>query len=283
MSGPVVVGVDGSGPAVEAVRWATAEARRRGVLLRLAHAEPPLPPDAPEPGARSRAALHNQAWQWLHEAADVARAIDPEVALSLHVEVAEPVRLLAAESTRARLVVLGSRGSGGCTALPGSTVRTLVGRSACPVVVVRGAQRTGPVVVGVRDDNPTLLAHAFDQAESRGARLVAVHARHAPPEAVAQGATAADRGGTPAAILAPWREKHPDVALEPVVARGTPVRALLDHARDASLLVIGCRNRAALTGLLPCSTSRALIHHAPCPVMVVRERAPGPTDIAAEP
>lgn len=277
MSKPVVVGVDGSGPASDAVRWAADEARRRGVPLRLVHAELRLPGDVPDPDGRTRKALHKEAWQWLHEAADVARGVDPDVRLDVHVEVADPVPLLVAESVDAELVVLASRGLGGFTSmLLGSTAIAVSSRGACPVVVVRGERRSGPVVCGVEGDSPAVLTQAFDHASTRGVPLVLVHTWHAPPEPLADmvGIDLAEydaaQGGNLVALMAPWREKYPDVPLELVVARGNPARALIDRARDASLLVVGCRGRGALTGLLLGSTSHALLHHAPCPVLVVR-------------
>ncbi|MFD7660238.1 universal stress protein [Actinosynnema sp. NPDC059797] len=282
MTGPVVVGVDGSASALEAVRWAAAEARRLAVPLRAVHAELRLPADSPELEGRARKALHGQAWRWLREAAAQARAVDPEVVLELHVEVAEPVPLLLAESADAALVVLGSRGLGGFTALLlGSTAVALTARGGCPVVVVRGEQGGGPVVVGVHEEHPALLACAFEQAAARGVPLVAVHAWHAPPEALhdgmadALGIDVADhdatRGGRLADTLAPWRRKYPEVPLELVVAHGSPARALTERARGASLLVVGCHGRSPLTGYALGSTSHALVHHAPCPVLVVRE------------
>jgi nucleotide-binding universal stress UspA family protein len=148
--------------------------------------------------------------------------------------------------------------------------------SSCPVVVVRGERRTGPVVCGVEGDSPTVLAHAFEQASARGVPLVLVHTWHAPPEPLADMAGVdlaeydAAQGGKLAGQLGPWREKYPDVPLELVIARGNPARTLIDRAHAAALLVVGCRGRGALTGLLLGSTSHALLHHAPCPVLVVR-------------
>ena len=277
MNKPVVVGIDGSQPALDAVRWATEEARTRDVPLRLVHAELPLPADALDPDGRTRKALHDQAWQWLHEAAGIARDVHSDVRLDVHVEVSDPAPLLVAESVDAGLVVLGSRGLGGFTTmLLGSTAIGVTSRGGCPVVVVRGEARTGPVVCGVEGDNPTVLTHAFEQASARGASLVLVHTWHAPPEPLADmvgidlSEQDAEHGGNLAALVAPWRDKYPDVPLELVVARGNPARTLLDLAREAALLVVGCRGRGALAGLLLGSTSHALLHHAPCPVLVVR-------------
>jgi nucleotide-binding universal stress UspA family protein len=45
-------------------------------------------------------------------------------------------------------------------------------------------------------------------------------------------------------------------------------------ARDADLLVVGSHGRGALTEMLLGSVGHGCVHHAPCPVVVVRgERA----------
>ncbi len=50
-----------------------------------------------------------------------------------------------------------------------------------------------------------------------------------------------------------------------------PVRCLLNHAADAQLLVVGSRGRGGFSGMLLGSTSQALMYHAPCPLLVVRQ------------
>ena len=57
------------------------------------------------------------------------------------------------------------------------------------------------------------------------------------------------------------------------MVRDSPSRALLHFADTAQLVVVGSRGRGGFTGLVLGSTSQHLLHHAPCPVAVVRNDA----------
>ncbi|GAA0262264.1 universal stress protein [Saccharothrix mutabilis subsp. mutabilis] len=273
----VTVGVDGSDSALDAVRWAAEEVRLRGGRLRLVHAESPLF-DAPDLERRVRTALREASWRVVREAAEV---VDPLVELEVHVEVGGPAQVLAAESAHAGLLVLGTRGLGGFASLAvGSTAIAVTSHAACPVVVVRGDKpnRPGPVVVGVHGDphSVPVLAKAFAEASARGVGVVAVHTWHpvvGDVVALSAGIDLAEydalHGGRLARLVSPWRTKYRDVPVELVVDRGSASTVLLERAEDAALVVVGGRGRNSLTGLLLGSTSHALLHHAPCPVMVV--------------
>ncbi|MQA03411.1 MAG: universal stress protein, partial [Streptosporangiales bacterium] len=69
-----------------------------------------------------------------------------------------------------------------------------------------------------------------------------------------------------------WRDKHPGVDVRMHVEHSRSAPALLHQAERAELVVVGSRGRGGFRGLLLGSVSQALVHHAPCPVAVIRER-----------
>ncbi|HEX6344447.1 universal stress protein [Umezawaea sp.] len=290
---PIVVGVDGSSSALDAVAWAAQESARHGVRLRLVHALFVPVRGYPEllvTEYEVRRAVEEQADAWLAAAEEAARTAAPTVDVEAVTPFGSVVPVLVGESRRARMIVLGSQGLGGFTGLlVGSTAVGLSAHGECPVVVVRGTPpEGGPVVVGV-DGSPAseaAIEFAFDAASTRGASLTAVmtwtdflvgspydEARQAIDwEEVEQ----AERRLL-AQRMAGWQEKYPDVHVDRLVVRDRPVRALLRLARDARLLVVGSRGHGGFAGMLLGSTSQALVYHAPCPLAVVRPdpRRPG--------
>lgn len=285
---PVVAGVDGSECALAAVRWAAAEAVRRCRALRLvtAHAWPAGGRVGdPGLGVDPRSVLRDVALGHLSTAAAAAAAVAPDLEIEQVESTGLPVPVLQAESARAELVVLGDRGLGGFTGLLiGSVAVALAAHASCPIVVIRGPEpdrttpRPEPVVVGV-DGSPSseaAVAFAFEAAALRGVPLVAVHtwrdllvdATMAP--LVDWDVVEADEREVLAERLAGWGEKYPDVAVRRLVTRDRPAHALVQESGRAQLVVVGSRGRGGLKGMLLGSVSQALLHHATCPVAVVR-------------
>jgi len=285
---PVVAGVDGSDSALEAVRWAAREAHRRRVPLRLVSAfgwttghhlgDPGF-------GTDYITVLLQKARDEVAAAAATASGLAPELAIEQEVITGFPVPVLNGEAARAQLVVLGDRGLGGFTGLlAGSVAVALATHAPCPVVVVRGPAPgsspplEGPVVVGI-DGSPTseaALAFAFEAADLRGVPLVAVHTWtdyqiESTMVAVLEGdAIDADEHRLLAERLAGWSEKFPDVSVQRLVTRYRPAHTLIEQSAHAQLVVVGSRGRGGFAGMLLGSVSHALLHHAACPVAVVR-------------
>ena len=280
---PVIVGVDGSDSALQAVCWGAAEAGRRRLGLRLVIAFEQTRADAAGEGLGEE--LLERARRRLAVAAVVALRECPDVDVEQALVVGHPLSVLSAEGRRAQVVVIGDRGTGqGHPA--GSVAVGLAVQASCTVVVVRGPARSVPdslpVVVGVDRSagSDAAIAFAFAAAASRRVALVAVHTWSdltVEPEIVAQldwDTIQADARRMMSGRLDGWTHKYSDVHVEQVITRDRPASALLQHAARSQLVVVGAGGRGEFTGLLLGSVSHAVLHRAPCPVAVVR---PDPT------
>jgi len=63
------------------------------------------------------------------------------------------------------------------------------------------------------------------------------------------------------------------VTVHPQISRGHPMQVLLDAAKGADLLVVGSRGHGEFADALLGSVSQQCVHHAPCPVVVIRDAA----------
>ncbi len=151
----VVVGLDPSPPGRAALEFAVGVAQRRRVPLRLvrtfeaSHPAILAPQESP---AEASDAPFDTAMRFLDETVRLLRVTHPDVDVWTRLESGSAARVLVDESRGADLVVLGSRGPGGCTELPvGSTTLRVASLSHCPVIAVPaaaddGAPRQGVVV-----------------------------------------------------------------------------------------------------------------------------------------
>ena len=63
-------------------------------------------------------------------------------------------------------------------------------------------------------------------------------------------------------------ETLPDITV--VVEKGDPAEVLIGASRDADLLVVGSRGSGGFARLMLGSVSSKVVHHAACPVVVIR-------------
>jgi nucleotide-binding universal stress UspA family protein len=66
------------------------------------------------------------------------------------------------------------------------------------------------------------------------------------------------------------------VKIRSTPTEGSPARVLLDASKGAELLVVGFRGHGGFTEALLGSVSQHCVHHATCPVVVIRHPATGP-------
>jgi nucleotide-binding universal stress UspA family protein len=283
MSADVVVGFDGSTAALSAVRYGAEEAQRRGSGLLIVHALgwpvilPPFHAPYDQHDQGPRAAMLDLLAQTAHD----AQAEHPRVPVSTRLIDGSPGQVLVDASREAQLLVLGHRGLGGFAGLlVGSVAAQVTGHAHCPTVVVRGDRPPdgAPVVLGT-DGSPganRAAEVAFAQSQLRDVELIMAH--HQPAGKSTAGAAMrsnpgfwATVGDTAAGALGAGT-RYPDVKYRTEVVHGDSVAsALIGFARrvPAGLLVVGSRGLGGFHGLVMGSTSRNLIEHASCPVMVV--------------
>jgi nucleotide-binding universal stress UspA family protein len=66
-----------------------------------------------------------------------------------------------------------------------------------------------------------------------------------------------------------------DVKVREQVVQGYPAQVLVAAAEGADLLVVGSRGHGEFAGALLGSVSQHCVHHAPCPVVVIRGHVTG--------
>ncbi|MFF4804304.1 universal stress protein [Streptomyces sp. NPDC001351] len=270
----IIAGVDRSACSRAAAEWATREALRRGMPLRVVQVVPPAPLDPVEQWPYPPAAVADHV---------VAELVERHPALRVRGEshTGMPAPVLRAVGEEAELLVIGLRGEGGGAGTTvGTTAAALAEESPGPVVLVPGPPVDQPpprpsagvtVGVDVRDPAGGALDFAFEAAQLRGARLHAVHAWKLPASAAASPFPVLEEDRATwedhevqllSDVLRPWRTKYPDVDVLEDVMLFPPVEALVHAAEGAELVVVGRRSA-------PGATLRELLERTGRPVAVV--------------
>ena len=281
----IIVAVDDSTAAKEAVRWATREAELRNVPLTLVHAISPevatwtdvqaLPPGL----ARWQ---HDHGRRLLDDTVKIvehaARSGGPaEVHTELLPSAAVPT--LVDLSKDAELVVAGARGSRKWHGrLMGSVSSGLLRHAHCPVVIIHDEDlqmpAQAPILVGI-DGSPAselATAIAFDEASRRHVKLIALHAWSDADVSEWPGidwpATQPMAEEVLAERLAGWQETYPDVQVRRIVLCDQPARQLVERSQKAQLVVVGSRGRGGFAGMLVGSVAETVAQLARVPVIV---------------
>ena len=279
----ILVGVDGTAGAEDAVAFALALAGVTGATLRLATA---FPYDDMRSRATSKAyrdALREEALELIDR---VAAEIGGDVPAEVVADTSPPHALHAlCEETGAALVVVGSthRGRVG-RVLPGSTAERLLHGSPCPVAIVPHGYGSGehPIrTIGVGYDGSAECELALESAVELARRVGA--------ELRVMRVFDSTQVGTPALMTGPaWvsigkdmearqkaglerrvAELPEDVRAEAVFVAGSPARELADFSHTVDVLLVGSRGYGPARAVLLGGISHALVRDAACPVIVL--------------
>jgi nucleotide-binding universal stress UspA family protein len=285
---PIVVGVDGTPGSHRALRWAVQEAQLRRVPARIVTATtyPPFSPLSAETHIGRVPALIRPPQEDHDRALAYASSRLPSGMVSGAHMSGDATAHLLDEARQAELVVVGARGRSTLTAaVLGSVSSAVAARAACPVIVV-GTPAAEPeqqahVVVGVDGSvhAEQALGFAFEEASLRGVPVSVVHCWQAKGTddalaAAVQAESVSLFAHLPGMSdsLAAHRASYPDLLVEVSLLEGEASSVLADQSHHAQLVVVGSRGLGAVTGPLLGSVSQHLLHHAHCPVAVVRAR-----------
>lgn len=282
--GKVLVGFDGSADAERALAWGIEEASGRHAPLRVVIARGDRLSSYPRPD-----------WVAGVTAESVGQAQEILKVAGLPTELVEvsdgsPSEVLVRASDPSTLVVLGSHGYGRISGpFLGSVSQHVARYAAGPVVVVRPAINPGStrIVVGVDGSGGSedALEFAFERASRSDVTLFVLYGWRS------SASLTMGRGGTVpfgatvsvdvaeevaaaepllAETVAGLSEKYPDVEVYREAIPVPAARALADASQSAAMVVVGSRGRGAFAGLLLGSVSQSVLHHAECPVAIVR-------------
>jgi nucleotide-binding universal stress UspA family protein len=271
----ILVGVDGSRAARNAVLWAAQEAQLRHAELVITHVDPPSP-DAvglygePVGSEAILEACATAASQW---APSVTVAT-----LLLRGGITDELIRLSASAT---MLVVGvdSAKSRAAHGVLGPVEDRVVVHADCPVVTVHGPPPTArnphpDVVVSWCDDEAgqCALQTAAAEATARDASLtvVSVLTDTQPGEGHShQERSAADADRALADGVARLEDELPHLVINVISEPGDAVPVLIRRAHSADLIVVGCPRADDRWSIRTGPLAGALMRGAPCPVMLV--------------
>lgn len=287
----IVVGVDASEEARDALSWALRQAGDADQVVAVHAWDIPLVAGYEMAVAIDPTEIEAGARGFLTRMVD---EVDDERVVA-HLTQGHPGRSLAEVAADAAeeapsMVVVGHRGSGKASMILGSTANYVIHHTEHPVVIIRGDRMDPPrnVVVGVDDhgiaagddcgENASVRALRFAFGLRNVEQIAVVHAWFAPGVAAGLYAGAGadiekmDAEATTVIehVLACAGPPPAGVEVSMVPERGTAGFALVEASRQADLVVVGSRGRGGFMGLILGSTSLEVAAHSHAPVAIVR-------------
>jgi len=132
------------------------------------------------------------------------------------------------------------------------------------------------IVVGIDGSSPSdaALTWASEEARLREGRVVALHVISVPYELpripIEEPTEDLERAGKQVLDDALARTPTEGVTMETRLLEGSAGELLVEASEDADLVVIGTRRHGRLASFVLGSASNTVVHHAHCPVVVVR-------------
>jgi nucleotide-binding universal stress UspA family protein len=274
-----VVGVDGSEPSLEALRWAVHEARRRNATMLIVSCyEMPVygsPEGAVYPMNVDVETVKAAADMVVGRATKLVVEIDPQLMVEGTAMMSPAAAGIAETARYGDEIVVGARGHAGFReGVLGSVATAVVHRSHVPVIVVpanpfaelRAAMRK--IVVGLDGSARSLhaLEWAYEEAELAGAELTTLyawHGTHPDSDPAAHLEASLQSFGS--------RLTEGSVTVHRKVVEKPAKQALLDEAEDANLVAVGSHGHGALRSALLGSVSHSVAQHSKCPVAILRQ------------
>lgn len=193
-----------------------------------------------------------------------------------------------AESRKADLIVVGSRGATGLRRMAlGSVAESVVRHAHCSVLVARPSPSSRHVLVATDLSDSSLLAiqAADEEARRRQAKLTVLHCMDFAPPMMALGFAPAVPADPADPHSRSAQAKEARLQVQATLARlGVKAEVLVDpgwaraavpnaaEQLSAELVVVGTHGRTGLRRMLLGSVAESVVRHAPCSVLVVRAR-----------
>ncbi|XAS69996.1 universal stress protein [Micrococcaceae bacterium Sec5.1] len=270
MKKQILAALDGSRAGSRVADWALARADSLGLVLNLIHV---VPPDWAFPLPGDRTLAMERANDLLKSEAARLAGVFPSMEIKSTQFSGEPAETIASLSSEAEMVVVGTdRGPGTEGQGYGSVSFQIAVTSKAPVAVVpdiTAGKRSG-VVVGV-DGSPDSLC-ALDMAATEASRLrealVIVHASGPGAPFPRDGS---GKDGDVMGDSVRWvKERYPALNVrEKLDLDHRPGDALVAAAKEAQILVMGCRGRGGLRVLLG-SVAQHVLLNVQCPTILTR-------------